>query len=185
MAAGTLQAIWKGVSLVGRLVGLFGAGVTAYELLTREDRDLWVEQMNSFISLHGLYWGLAAASAGLILPSVAPWVKWVLGFPKWLWEIPKRQEERESNDAIVALEKLQSLLINEIRRPTGRYRGNIFENREEISILKREIIQIGFSVDVDDANHRFWHLRVSRILPYARKYGVRYAVRKFNEDADD
>ena len=87
-------SIWKSLTKLGRwvagLYGLLQAVAATRELLTRPDRDVWVEGMDSFVSLHSLYLGAATVGVVLILAGSFPIVLWT-------WEIPRRRDERKQN----------------------------------------------------------------------------------------
>ena len=59
------------------LGGLFQVVGATRELLTRPDRDVWVEQMGSVVSLHSLYLSASVVGAVIVLASAFPAVEWV------------------------------------------------------------------------------------------------------------
>ena len=70
-------AFWKIVLRWGAgLGGLFQVVGATRELLTRPDRDVWVEQMGSVVSLHSLYLSASVVGAVIVLASAFPAVEW-------------------------------------------------------------------------------------------------------------
>ena len=163
------------------LASLFNATVMAWELFTRPDRDVWVEQLGSVVSLQSIYLGGVVVSVVVLIACAFPVLR------RW-WEIPRRRQERErerqskrQKEVIHTITQLKELLRNAIFQ-------SIYSSPNEntsILLLKEILINQGVAPNTyRDASDRTWKIRLDDILPYIIQHGIEHGAARYEADAD-
>ena len=143
------------------LASLFNATIMARELLTRPNRDVWVEQLGSVVSLQSIYLGAVVVSIVVFIACVFPVFRWV-------WDIPVRRQEhqrakleqeheksiKKQAEVIKIITDLKELLGGELGLGSG-----FFSSEKETRILlhKRDLISKSVAREMyRDAPNTVW-----------------------------
>ena len=179
-----------------RLVGLFNFVVWMREFIIRPDREVWVEQMGSFVSLHSLYLGGIMVGAMLMLAGSWPVVRWI-------WEVPKRQEERKKQALAQRQQEEQKK-----RKATVERQADVIEmatnligmidsifssgmlstdasTKTRMLILKRRLIREGVVPESFESEYEDeWRIRLNGVLPYIIQHGVEHGVTQYDQESE-
>ena len=154
----------------GAVFGFVEAAVWVREMLTRPDRDLFVEMLGSVVSLHSLYLGAAVGGVALTMACAWPVVGWGVGINK-RWA-QKRESQRPPN----RFRSLYEIIVREFNLieqdsqfrslPNSRSQPSKCAQRE---MLRFELSNLGIgtpSPDFDD--DQTWYDFVAKLAPLAQ-----------------
>ena len=160
--------------------GTFGAVnfvVWGRELLTRENRDIWVDVIGSFVSIHHVYEGLVVGSAILIAAACWPSLLWIVNIPRRI----RNQALRESH--LGQTQKRQLLDdLDEFRDYLRTYGYNPIEDQKIYMLTKKQwMIENKLAPDwLRERDSRAWQSWIDRLIPLIVQYGVEEAIRRIN-----
>ena len=196
-----VDPVWKILRWVAAFVGLFNAVISFRELLTRPDRDVWMEVFGSFVSLHSIYLGVGILATVVTVACAFPLVRWVWYIPERRREAARRKRERDqvkeqeqreqeqkeaanrTRRVIDGMERLQKLIREQLLFADLSNPGAFAENEATIRILKDDLIKIGLGFPEyaeEPGQDRGWLNHVSRLLPHIRRYGFDRTLEEFN-----
>ena len=183
------------------LIGLINAVISIRELLTRPDRDVWVEKLGSVVSLHSIYLGVAAACIVVVLACSSSFLTWLFEKALWVREIPKRRRELEQERVRAQRAKAEQGRKQEHKKRTNRKTRivkTITDLREfledpfwqnspirsqtdtEILLLKQDLINANVAPERHrDATDAVWRVFLEGVLPQIIQYGVKYGVARY------
>ena len=183
MSISVSKSIWNIGRWFGFIVGLIDVVIWTREILTRPDRDIFFELLNSVVSLHSIYYGAAIGGMAISLGCAFPVIKWVIGVPRrWM-------ADRQSNSPSNKLCKLFRLISHEFNLieqdndfgTIGRTQASKYAQRE---ILRFELLKLDIgtpSPATDDDNT--WYDFIANLVPLsqhgrvneARMLGTRFS----------
>ena len=164
------KVVKKFLQWSGAIFGLVDVVVVVREMLTRPDRDLFVEMLGSVVSLHSLYLGAAVGGAALTMACAWPVVGWGVGiYKRWA---QKRESQRPPNRFI----RLYKIIVREFNlieqdrqfrsSDNGRSQLSKYAQRE---VLRFELSNLGIgtpSPAFDD--DQSWYDFVAHLVPLAQ-----------------
>ena len=170
--------------LAGVLFGGFKAIIALRELVTRPDRDVWIETIGSVVSLHSVYWGLAFVAGGIMIASSWRAIRWALAAPQRARERKEARQESDRQRIVNIATGLQEALK---KHNTNLLSGSEkLELWEQIDLFGKALEEAGFGVkgyelaESDINEFSLWEGHVSRLMPYLR-INLDLARRKLTE----
>ena len=154
---------------VGASVGVADAAIWVREMLTRPDRDHFVEMLGSIVSLHSLYLGAAVGGAALTMACTWPVVGWGVGVYK------RRAQKRESQRPPNRFGSLYEIIVREFNlieqenKSSAKRRSQLsmYAQRE---VLSFELPNLGIETPSSacDDGGRAWYLFLAKLVPFAQ-----------------
>ena len=165
---------WKVVRKLGQwvagIVGLVDAVVWVREMLTRPDRDIYVEMLGSIVSLHSLYLGAATGGAVVALGCAWPVARWVIGIPK-RWD-RARKIRSPSNQ----FRNLRNIIVREFNliEQDEQFLSSSFKRSQPTKYSQREILRFELSKleiktpSPSSDNDHVWYDFVTNLVPLSQ-----------------
>ena len=165
---------WKGVKKFfrwgGAVFGFVEATVWVREMLTRTDRDIFVEMFGSVVSLHSLYLGAAVGGGVLTMACAWPVVGWGVGIYK------RRAQKRESQRPPNRFRRLHEIIVREFNliEQDRQFRSSANRRSQpskyaQRAVLSFELSNLGIETPSPacDDDDRAWYDFVTNLVPLA------------------
>ena len=177
------------------IIGLFDALIWTREYFTRPDRDIWIDEIGSVVSLHSVYIGLAAVGVFLMLAGAWPVLVWLCKFPERV-KAKRLEEERRKSEKIEAMKKefldsqnkavrsITELLTALHDRNTYIMNHSKIPNLDtNILVMTQNLIASGvLSEAYRKVSNDKLQTHLIRIRPYIVQYGIKRGVAKYEEE---
>ncbi len=124
------------------LIGLFNAAVSIREWSSRPDRDIWIEEIGGFVSLHSIYMGIFVVGVAMILFSAWHKIVMILSVPEKIRQKKKRESDR-NRAALVEWIDLLTIIIPGSQFPVYSIPNISPENQSNIEIAIGELRKFG------------------------------------------
>ena len=164
-------AIRKAGQWGGAIIFYINVVVWAREIITRPDRDVFVDMIGSVVSLHSIYLGAAVGSAILALGCSWSGISWATGvYRRW-------KDKRIRNGPLGKLRRLHGVVVREfnlIEQDRAYGHDGAFTRSQASKCAQREILRFELSQcgvqapdPATDSNQR-WYKFVAKLMPLSQ-----------------
>ena len=154
----------------GAVFGIVDAVVWVREMLTRPDRDIFVEMFGSVVSLHSLYFGATVGGIALTMACAWPVVGWGVGIHK------RRAQKRESQRPLNQFKSLYKIIVRECNliEQDGQFRSSANRRSQPSMYAQREMLRFELSnlgietPSPSSDDDQAWYDFVANLVPLAQ-----------------